>query len=321
MLPYLLRRSAASLLLLFLVVSATFFLLHLAPGDPTLTFESTRVPPAQRALLRHTYGLDRPLPVQYARWLVAVLSGQLGTSLVQGRPVARVVVEALRPTLLLGSAALVIDYGVGLLLGISAARRQGRPFDAAVRVVSLVLTSQPTFWVALMAVLVVSTWLPILPISHMHSTGAEEWSAPARWADLLRHLALPALCLGLPLAGATARFVRASFLEVMGRPFILAARARGLSERRVVWAHGLRNAAIPVVQLLALSVPALLSGSLVTEVIFAWPGLGRLTFDSILARDYPVLLATTMLSAALVLLGNLLADLALAAVDPRVRRP
>lgn len=321
MLLYLLRRSAASLLLFFLVVSATFFLLHLAPGDPTLAIEAARIQPAQRERLRHVYGLDRPLPVQYARWLAAVLGGELGTSLTQGRPVTRVVADAIPATLLLSSAALCVDYGVGLLLGIAAARRQGRPFDAVARVVSLLLTSQPSFWIALMAVLVASRWLPFLPTTHMRSVDAAAWSAPARWADVLRHLLLPALALGLPLAGSTARFVRASFLEVMGRPFILAARARGLPERRVVWVHGLRNAAIPVVQLVAVAVPALLSGSLVTEVIFAWPGLGRLTFESILARDYPVVLTTTMLSAALVLSSNLLADLALAAIDPRIRRP
>jgi peptide/nickel transport system permease protein len=320
LITFLLRRLAASLLLLWLVVSATFFLLHLAPGDPTQTFQDSRLPAAQRESLRRVYGLDRPLPEQYARWLGQTLTGNFGTSLSQQRPVLSMVAEALPPTALLAAAALLVEYALGLTLGIAAARRHGRPFDAAVRVIALVLYSQPVFWVGLMLVLAVSTLVPGLPISHMHSIEGADLGGVRGSLDLLAHLILPALTLGLPAAGATARLIRGNFLEVMSRPFILAARARGLSERRVIWAHGLRNAAIPMVQLLALSLPALLSGSVVVEVIFSWPGMGRLSFESILARDYPVLLATTTLSGVIVLLGNLGADLLHAALDPRVRK-
>lgn len=321
MLGFLSRRLASSLVIFLLVLSTTFLLLHLVPGDPTLVFQDSRLPPEQRENLRRLYGLDRPIAEQYLRWLAAVtLSQDFGISLSQQRPVTKVVAETIGPTLLLASAATAVEFTFGLLLGIAAAHWHRRPFDAAARVFSLVLYSQPVFWVGLMLVLFFSTVWRVLPTSHMHSIDAGSMSLPGRWLDLLLHLVLPAVTLGLPAAGATARFVRGSFLEVMERPFILAARARGLSEARLVWVHGLRNAAIPLVQLLALSFPALLSGSLVIEVIFSWPGMGRLVFESILARDYPVILATTALSAVFVLAGNLLADIAHAALDPRVRQ-
>ncbi len=185
--------------------------------------------------------------------------------------------------------------------------------------VTLLLYSQPIFWLGLMAVLVFSYWLGWLPASHMHSVGADEMGRGAKLADLGTHLVLPAMTLGLAQAGGAARFVRASLLDVMGRDYIRTARAKGLPERRVVWVHGMRGALVPVIQLLALSVTGLLSGALITEVVFAWPGLGRVTYDAILARDSPVLLATTAISAVLVVGCNLVADLLHAAADPRVR--
>jgi peptide/nickel transport system permease protein len=320
MLGFLLRRLAASLLLLLLVLTLLFLLLHLVPGDPTQLVEDARLNRAERDNLRRIYGLDRPLPEQYATWLGAVaLSWDWGTSLSQQRPVTAAVREALPGTLLLTFSALAIEYGVGLLLGIAAYRRRGTAGDHLIRVGSLLLYSQPVFWSGLMAILLFSSVWPVLPGSHMHVIGAEDLGALDRLLDVARHLALPAATLGLALAGANARFVRASLLEVMGRDFIRTARAKGLSERRVLWIHGLRNALPPLIQLLALSLPALLSGALITEVVFAWPGLGRLTYSAILSRDYPLVLATTAMSAALVVLGNLLADFLLAAADPRVR--
>lgn len=316
---FLLRRLAASLLLLALVLTTLFFLLHLAPGDPTRASEDFRIPAEQRERLRQIYGLDRPLPEQYLTWMGAVLRGDWGISLSQQRPVVTVLAEAVPPTLLLASAALLVEYGVALALGIAAARRRGSAFDHGVRIASLLLYSQPVFWLGLMAVLLFSYAWPVLPASHMRSVDAAEMSALGRFFDAGRHLVLPALVLGLTQAGATARFVRASLIEVLGQDYIRAARAKGLSERRVVWVHGVRTALPPLIQLFALSLPALLSGSLVTEVVFSWPGLGRLTHVAIQARDYPLILASTALSAILVLAGNLLGDLLLALADPRVR--
>jgi peptide/nickel transport system permease protein len=317
---FLLRRFAAALLLVLLVLTVTFFLAHAAPGDPVTLYEDPHMTAAQLAHLQHLYGLDRPLFEQYLDWLGAVaLHGDWGISFTEQRPVTRVIGAALPATLLLATAALVIEYGLGLLLGVAAARRRGSWLDHLIRFFSLLFYSQPVFWLGLMAVLLFSLTFPILPASHMLSVGADEMGSLARLGDLGLHLVLPALVLGLHGAAGIARFVRGSLLEVLSREYITTARAKGLSERRVVWVHGVRNALLPLIQVFALSLSGLLSGALVTEVVFAWPGLGRLTFEAILSRDYPLILATTALSAILVIAGNLLADLLQAWADPRLR--
>ena len=316
---FLLRRLAASILLLFLVASATFFLVHLAPGDPTNVLEGERLTRESREALRRLYGLGDPLGTQYLRWLGALSRGDLGISLSQQRPVAVIVAEALPATLLLGAAALVIEFGLALILGVAAARRPGSVLDRLIRVISLLLYSQPAFWLGLMFVLLFSQVFPLFPGSHMRSVGADLMSPMERALDLLRHLVLPAVTLGLYHAGSTLRFVRGSLIEVMSQDYIRTARAKGLSERHVVWVHGLRNALTPVIQLFALALPQLLNGALVTEIVFAWPGLGRVTYTAILTRDYPLILGITLFTALAVILGNLLADVLHAAADPRVR--
>lgn len=319
MISFLLRRLAASLLLLFLVLTLTFFLVHAAPGDPTNLVENNRMTREQRESLRRLYGLDRPLGEQYLVWLKAVARGDWGVSFSQQRPVTTAIADALPATLLLSFAALVIDYGVGLLLGVAAARRRGTATDHGIRFASLLLYSQPPFWLGLMAILLFAYLWPVLPAGGMHSIDADLMSPAGRLLDLLRHLLLPALVLGFSNTGLTTRFVRGSLLDVMGQDYLRTARAKGLSERRVIWVHGLRNAINPVIQLFALSLPALLSGSLITEVVFAWPGIGRLIFQAVLSRDYPLVLGVTAFSATIVILGNLLADVLHAAADPRVR--
>jgi peptide/nickel transport system permease protein len=316
---YLLRRLTSSLLLLFLVATVVFFLVHIAPGDPTNIFEGRRITQEQREHLRHLYGIDRPLGEQYIRWLGALARGDLGISFAQQRPVAATIAEAFPATFLLATAAVLVEYGVALLLGIAAARRRDGAADHVIRVASLVLFSQPPFWLGLMLILLFAYVWPVLPASHMHSIDADLMSPLGRMLDLLRHLILPALALGLYNAGSTLRFVRGSLIEVMGMDYIRTARAKGLSERRVVWVHGLRNALTPLVQLFAVTFPALLNGAVLTEIIFSWPGLGRLSLGAIFSRDYPLMLGITLFGALLVILGNLLADLLQAAVDPRVR--
>lgn len=317
---FLLRRLAASLLLLLLVLSITFLVLHLIPGDPTHTAEgSRRLTAEQRENLRRVLGLDRPLHEQYLAWLSGALRGDLGTSFSQQRPVSEAIWNALPGTLILAFAALFVEFSAALLLGVAAARRRGTVTDHAIRVGTLLFYSQPVFWLGLMAILLFSYVWPVLPAGHMRSVGAEEMGAVERLVDLLRHLLLPALVLGLTQAGATTRFVRGSLLEVLSSDYIRTARAKGLSELRVVWVHGMRNALPPLLQLLALTLPALLNGSLVTEVVFSWPGLGRLTFGAILARDFPLILGTIAISAVLVICGNFVADVLHALSDPRVR--
>lgn len=317
---FLLRRLAGSLVLLLLVLTTTFFLLRLIPGDPTNFAEDQRLSREHRESLRRIYGLDRPLPEQYVRWLSAVALGDLGISYSQRRPVSAALLEAVPATAILASAALAVELLAALLLGVAAARRQGTRLDHAIRVASLLFFSVPGFWLGLMAILLFSYVWPILPASHMHSVDADRMSGFGRMLDLGWHLILPATVLGLANAGGTARFVRASFLEVIGQDYIRTARAKGLPESRVIWVHGLRNALVPLIQVVALSLPALLSGSLLTEVVFSWPGMGRLTFNAILARDYPLVLGVTAFSAVVVVAGNFLADVFHALADPRVRR-
>ena len=319
---FLLRRLGASLLLVYVVLTLTFFLIHLAPGDPTRLFSDPRFPRAYRQHLIKAYGLDQPLLVQYGRWLAAVaLHGDWGTSFAYQRPVLKVVAEALPRTLALGAAALVVEYTAARGLGLAAARRNGSRTDHLIRIGSLAVYAIPTFWLGLMAILVFGYLWPVLPPGEAHSVGAEDLSRAGQLLDFGRHLLLPALVLGLSAAGGTARIVRASLLEVLSQDYIRTARAKGLSERRVLWVHALRNALLPLTQLLALSFPVLLNGSLVTEVVFSWPGLGRVTFGAILARDYPILIAATALTGTMVVLSNLLADLLQSVVDPRIRIP
>lgn len=318
---YLLRRFAGALLLLLLVLTTTFFLLRLIPGGPTNLVEDQRLNREQRENLRRIYGLDRPLPEQYARWLTAVaLRGDLGVSYSQRRPVSAALWEAIPATALLAATALAVEALAALFFGVAAARRQGTRLDHAIRVGSLLFFSLPGFWLGLMVILLFSYVWPILPASHMRSVDADRMSAFGRLLDVGWHLILPATILGLSNAGGTTRFVRASFLEVMNQDFIRTARAKGLSERRVVWVHGIRNALTPMIQVLAVSLPGLLSGSLITEVVFSWPGMGRLTFDAVLTRDYPLILGVTAFSATVVVLGNFAADVFQALADPRVRR-
>jgi peptide/nickel transport system permease protein len=317
---YTIRRLGTAALLLLLVLSFTFFFVRLAPGDPTLLTQDPRLGSQDRESLRRVYGLDRPLGQQYLTWMKSVLvNGDWGTSYVHQRPAANVIAERVPATLLLTGAALALQFGVGLMLGVAAAKRQGTTLDHLLRFSSLILYSLPLFWVGLMALMLLSHRWPLFPAGHMRSVGATDLPSSARFADLLHHLVLPVSVLVVGGAGVVARFARNSLLEVLNQDYIRTARAKGLSEHRVLWIHAMKNAAAPLIQLLGLSLPFLLSGSLVVEVVFSWPGLGRLTYDSILARDYPVIVATTALAGILVIVGNFLADVAQAVLDPRLR--
>ncbi len=317
---FLIRRLGASLLVLFLVVSFTFFLVHLAPGDPTNLLIDPELSPHRQEALRRLYGLDQPLVQQYVDWLAAILiERNWGYSFHHNRPVVALIGDHLPQTLLLAVAAMTIQYGLGFLLGVWAARRADSWKDHLIRIAVLSLYSLPLFWLGLMAILLLSYVWPLFPSGHTHSVGAQDLPSFWRLIDLLYHLALPALVLGAASAGAVARFVRNNLLEVMDQDYLRTARATGLAEGRLLWLYALRNAVVPVIQMLGLSLPFLLSGSLVIETVFSWPGLGRLTYLAIGTRDYPVIIATTALTGSLVVVGTLMADLMHAAVDPRVR--
>jgi peptide/nickel transport system permease protein len=321
LLGFVLKRLAIAVPLVLGVLTLVFVLLETTPGDPAdLILGDRPVPPEVRERIERAYGFDAPPLERYARWMTAlVFRGELGWSVSRSRPVARLLAETLPPTLLLAGSALMLHVLLGLGLGVVSAARRGRWPDRAVTLASLSLYAMPTFWLGLMAILGLSYLVPLFPASSMHAVGAEEWSVGRRLLDALWHLALPAAVLGLSSAAAMTRFVRAGLLEALGQEFIRAARARGLGGGRVVLVHALRNSLGPVINLVGLSLPILVSGSLIVEVVFSWPGMGRLTYDAIMAKDLSVVLVTTLLASLLVVGGSLAADLAMAVVDPRIR--
>jgi len=321
LLRFALRRMATAIPLALGVVTLIFILMETAPGNPAdLMLGDNPVPTEVRERIERVYGFDRPASERYVRWLGAlVLRGELGWSHSRSRPVAELIGDALPPTMLLAGAALILHLVVGILLGVIAAARHDRWEDRTLTIGSVVLYSMPTFWVGLMAVLALSYFAPLFPASSMESVNAADWSLGRRLLDRAWHLILPATVLGLASAAAMTRFMRAGMLEALGQEFVRAARARGLARRRVLFVHALRHALLPVINLAGMSMPVLVSGSLVIEVVFAWPGMGRLTYDAIHAQDFSVVLAATLLAALTVVAGNLGADLAMAFADPRVR--
>jgi len=316
-----LRRMLALVPLVWLVATLTFVVVQAAPGSYADTIDNPRLSPETRELISARYGLDRPPLEQYLSWLGAVATGDLGTSFMYKQPVSTVLARALPPTLLLAGAALLFDLVLGLVLAVAAARRPYGWVDRITSIFSLGLYGIPSFWLAGLFILVFSLLLGWFPASHMHSVDAARLTGLPRLADLLRHLVLPALCLGLVGAAGTARYLRATLLDVRSSRFMLAARARGIPERRLLWVHALRPALLPVVTLLGLSLPILVSGSVVIETIFSWPGMGQVAYNAARARDIPLILGATLIGAAAVILGNLVADVLYAVVDPRTRRP
>ncbi len=317
---FVLRRLGGALISIWLVLTVTFGVLHLAPGGPGAVYLDPRVPAEYAEELEAAYGLDRPLATRYVSWLTAVvLDGDWGVSPSAKRPVSELIARYAPPTLLLGAAALLVQFSLGLLLGVTAARHVGRLPDHLIRAGSVLLYSLPAFWLGLMAILVSSHWLPLFPPGHSHSVGAAELGVVAGALDRLHHLALPALVLGVASLGGVVRLLRGNLVEVLQQDYVRTARSKGLSERGVVWVHALRNAVAPLAQLLGLTLPLLVSGAVVVEQVFSWPGMGRLMWQAIGARDYPVMLAVTAVASLAVVVGSLVADLLQAAADPRVR--
>lgn len=313
-----LRRLAATVLLIAALLTVVFVLVHLAPGDPVDLIVDPDLDDVGRAHLRTSLGLDRPLLEQYGTWISGAVRGDFGRSLQRHRPVSEIIAEALPRTMLLTGVAYAVHLTLALLLGVALATRRGSWFWRGVDVAGLVVYSLPAFWLALMLILVFARHLGWLPAGGMQDTSAM-LGAESSWLDVARHLVLPVFVLGAASAMGTARFLRTSLLEILGSDHVMAARARGIPEGQVIRRHALRNVLLPVITLVGINLPALLGGAVVTETVFAWPGMGRVTVDAIFARDYPVVMATTVLSGVLVVLANLLADLLYSRVDPRVR--
>jgi peptide/nickel transport system permease protein len=318
-LPFILKRLLQAIPLLLGVATILFIVLHLAPGDPTSIYFSPDVDPEVIALMRKNLGLDQPLHVQYWKWLTSFLRGDFGQSFAQHRAVIDILKDAIPNTLILSGVSIVIIFVLGLLIGTIQATRQYSAADNTATVASFFFYSMPEFWFALMLMLLFSYKLQIFPASQMTSVNYEFLPALGKVWDRLRHLVLPAVALGIGSAAGVARYARGGLLEVIRQDYIRTARAKGLSERKVIFKHALRNALIPVVTLFGLTIPFLMGGAVLIETIFAWPGMGRVIVTAIFQRDYPVVMATAFLFAVFVVLGNLIADVLYALVDPRIR--
>ncbi len=312
--------------LLLGVLTLVFVVADLAPGDPATLFIGPGVSPEAAAQLRDTFGLDDPLPVRYLRWLTASLTGDFGYSFSQARPVSSAIAGFLPNTLLLSSLALLVAFGLGILIGVVQAIRQNSLVDSILSALSLFFYSMPSFWLAIMlimvfAVLARNVWeLPIFfPASGVRSVNFDLMSPWEQLLDRLYHLVLPVMALSLVLVGGVARFTRASMLEVIRQDFVRTARAKGLPERVVVFKHALRNALLPVITLLGLYLPLLFTGAVFVEVVFGWPGMGWALVEAVDKRDFPLLMAVSSIFGVMVIRGNLLADVLYAVVDPRVR--
>lgn len=322
------RRLLVAALTILLVVTATFAVLHLMPGDPVRLYLGPTADAATVAAARRALGLDRPLPVQYAEWLARFVTGRWGTSIAQQRPVAAVLGDALGPTLALVGASLLLTYLGGVLVGAWQAARRASRADAVVTAATTVLYALPSYVVALALVAVFAygaalwRWPAVLrfPAFGAAGLGADLLGPGARLADRLRHLVLPVTTLALVGVAGTARYVRGAVVDALRQPFVRAARAKGIRETQVLLGHAVRNALVPVLTLFGLQLPALFSGVVFVETIFAWPGMGRVTVQAVLARDYPVVMAATAVFAVLVVAGNLLADALAALTDPRRRQ-
>jgi peptide/nickel transport system permease protein len=302
------------------IVCVNFLLIHAAPGDPAsvLAGQSGSADPQFIAQLRHQFGLDQPLYVQLWIYVSSVMRGDLGVSHLQQRPVLDLIMERLPATLLLTGTAFAFALIAGIALGAAAARRVGTWADSAITVVALAFYATPIFWVGLMLVLVFSVALDWLPSFGMNTVGADlhGWAAVL---DTSKYLILPALTLGLFYMAVYARLTRSAMLDVAGEDFIRTARAKGVPEGRILRRHILRNALLPVVTLAGIQAGQLIGGSVLVETVFAWPGIGRLAFDALLARDYQVLLGVFLTTAVLVVLFNLATDLIYLVIDPRMQ--
>ncbi|MEM8963913.1 MAG: ABC transporter permease [Acidobacteriota bacterium] len=317
---FILRRVVAAVVLLVLVATATFGLVQAAPGQPIeLLALDPRVGPEFRAELIRQYGLDQPVTVQWARWMTATLRGELGLSFSQKRPVSELLMEGLGGSAWLMAGALFVLYIVALPLGIVAGLRPGSRVDRAILVFSQFFWALPGFVLAVVLLEILGVRLGWFPLGLMQDLDAERMSSMDRLLNRLHHLFLPSLVLGLSSVGLVIGFVRSGLIGVLASDHVRAARARGLSESRVLFRHALPNTLAPVIQHFGVLMPALLSGALIIEVVFSWPGLGRIGYAAIVERDIPVVLGTTLLSAAVVIMGSLLADLLHAWIDPRAR--
>jgi len=315
---YVVRRVLQSIPILLGITVLTFLLAKAMPGDPFTMLLNPGITEADLERLRGIAGLKAPPHVQYWRWLVSLLQGNLGMSISFNQPVATIIADRLAPTVAIGIGSLLIGLILGVLFGVISAVRKYTLIDTVFTVGALAGISAPTFFMGLLAIKYLSIGLGWFPSSNLVTPGLNA-PFPYNYLDVAHHLVLPTMVLGVASIGSMARYVRSGMLDVLSQDYVRTARAKGLSERVIVYRHALRNALIPVVTLLGLSLPGVVGGAIITEQVFSIPGLGRMSYLAVLRRDYPLIMATTVLFAVMTVLGNLLADLGYAWVDPRIR--
>jgi peptide/nickel transport system permease protein len=321
MAAFLLRRVLQGVIVVAIVATIVFTLIHLAPGDPfSSALENPNVTESVRETWRRAYGLDRPVSEQYFRYLANVLRGDLGFSFSLQRPVADAIGDALPNTLLLMSAGLLGGFALGIGVALAQVRRHRKRTDRLLGSISLTLFSVPDFWLALLILVVFAWWVPLFPIGGAVDPVMYDMLSPAgKLADRARHLVLPALTLTLLYFPLIARHQRAALLDVLPSDYVTTARAKGVRERVVISRHALRNALLPIITLLGVAFPALLTGAVFIEKVFAWPGMGSLIVASIGSRDYPLLMAAVLMASVFVVTGSIMADLLYRVLDPRMR--
>lgn len=323
MTTYIGRRLLYAVLTFFGITIATFALIHSVPGDP-ITFYIGRaglsgIPPATVDALRREFHLDKPLPVQYAYWLRSAVTFDFGKSVIDRRPVRSVILEKLPGTLQLNAVAFLLAALIGVPIGLWSASRTGRLSERASAVGFFLLYSLPSFWVALMLIQFFAVRWNVLPLFGMVSDEYADLPPGRQLADRIQHLILPVITLTYGQLAIFARFSKSAVTDVIRQDFITTARAKGAGDAAVLWRHAFRNALIPMITLLGLTIPYLMSGSVIVEQIFQWDGVGLLYYNAILARDYPVIMALTVVTAVVTLLASVIADILYGVADPRVR--
>jgi peptide/nickel transport system permease protein len=317
---FLARRISQGLIVVVLVATIVFFLLHAAPGEPfSEVMDNPAVGESVRQALRQSYGLDQPLIEQYFRYVVNVFRGNLGFSLSKLRPVSDVLGDAIPNTLLLMFTGLAGGFAVGIAAALAQVRNRGRAADKILGGLSLTFLSVPDFWLALLILVAFSSWIAGFPIGGSIDLDYESLGTAGRLVDRLEHLALPAATLTLLYFPIIARHQKAALLDVIPSEYVTTARAKGVPERAVINRHALRNALLPIITLLGVAFPALLTGTVFVERVFGWPGMGTVIVDSIGSRDYPLLTACVIFGSALVVIGSIIADLLYRWFDPRLR--
>ncbi|MFC1624505.1 ABC transporter permease [Candidatus Omnitrophota bacterium] len=321
MIRYIFRRLIGLVPLLFGITIITFAVIHLAPGKPTdlQTQFNPKVSLEVRERIAHLYGLDKPLHIQYIDWLRRIVCLDFGVSFIDSRPVIKKITERIPITLGINLASIILILLIGIPIGVSSAVKEGSPYDRSMTVFVFIGFAIPTFWLSLILMDLIGVRWGILPISGIKSLEFDKFSLFEKMVDIAKHLILPVFVTAFGALAGISRYMRSNMVHVLKEDYIRTARAKGLSEKDVVYKHALKNALLPVVTILGLSVPGLIGGSVIFESIFSIPGMGRLFYESVMARDYPVIMGVLFIGAGLTLLGNLLADISYAAVDPRIK--